>query len=146
MGNCACLDGPTWRACVCHFAAMAQGAAPVANVLRVAFYLQNLAPPPYSSWARCPVDEAGFESMLAIGDNDSAARAIVGPQLQCDVAIAQGITSAKVWLDGSRATCTAHDPDQARALVKAWIGCALVLLDCAPSLASQPGSSSHRSA
>lgn len=86
--------------------------------------------------------------MLAVGDLESVAVAVLGPVLRYAIASAgrPGITRAKVWIDDIEVAGRADDPSPPRALIKAWLGCVLALLDRAPSIGGQPGDSSHRSA
>ncbi len=130
-----CLDGLTWRASVEHLARLAPGPADTARVLKMAYLLEQLSPPPYDAWIRCDLDEQRFDSMIANGALDSAACAVVGPMLRHQILDADvGEKQARVWIDGVEATGTGNDATRSRALVKAWLGCVLVLMDLAPSI------------
>jgi hypothetical protein len=141
-----CLDSLTWREGLVRLSASLGCGIDLENALRIAHHLQNLAPPPYSRWALCALDDAGFEGLLGNGTFDLAAAALIGPALQHEARAGEGPAQARVWLDDRGPSCAADGPSAALALVAAWTGFALARLDESPSLSGQAGASSHKSA
>ncbi|QYU69633.1 hypothetical protein J4558_05695 [Leptolyngbya sp. 15MV] len=133
-----CLDSVTWRESLIRFSAWVVLGARPDNALRLAHYLQNLAPPPFNAWARCGLDDDGFEALLDRGELETAAEMLIGPALRHAVSgrAGRGRKIARVWRDGDRAVSTAHDRDVPLALVKAWTGFMLERFDRSQSLAA----------
>lgn len=126
------LDAVTWFASVERLHAGQGGKTlKIANRLRLAFYLSNLAPPPLAQIAASGLSEVAFERLLRASAYESAAMALVGSSLAFEVVSDRpaGRFAAKVTDGGVTGYTPGREDSVASALLQAWVNYLLALRD-----------------
>lgn len=137
----ACLDALSWFESLTRLGAWTMSEAPLENVLRLAYSLAALAPPPFYALAACTLDETAFDELLQRQAFEAAAIALIGTALRYEVVSCAGAASpatVRIWLNGDTGETLVTSDTLPAALVRAWITFMLGL--------GQATGSSHRSA